>query len=89
VVALAEAGLVPGGTKRNLRAVAAVVRWAAEIPDALRFVIADAQTSGGLLVATPDAAGLLQSLAAAGVEGAAEIGEVVGEDPVGTIEVTA
>ena len=87
VVALAEAGLVPGGTKRNLHAVAATVRWDPTLPEPLRFAIGDAQTSGGLLVATPDGAGLLRALAAAGVEGAAQIGEVVAEDPEGTIEV--
>src|SRR5262245_21375752 len=67
VVALAEAGLVPGGTRRNLRAVADVVRWAEAIPEPLRAVIGDAQTSGGLLVATADAPALLRALAAAGV----------------------
>ena len=87
VVALAEAGLVPGGTKRNLQAVAAAVRWDPTLPEALRFAIGDAQTSGGLLVATPDGAGLLRAMSAAGVEGAAEIGEIVAEDPEGTIEV--
>jgi selenide,water dikinase len=88
VPALAEAGLIPGGTRRNLHAVAGTVRWDPGIPETLRFVIGDAQTSGGLLVATPDGAALLKALAAAGVEGAAEIGEIVGEDPEGTIEVT-
>jgi selenide,water dikinase len=87
VVALAEAGLIPGGTRRNLHAVAGTVRWDASIPEVLQFVIGDAQTSGGLLVATPDAPALLRALAAAGVDGAAEIGEVLAEDPTGTIEV--
>jgi selenide, water dikinase len=32
VVALAEAGLIPGGTRRNLHAVAGTVRWDASIP---------------------------------------------------------
>jgi selenide,water dikinase len=85
VIALAEAGLVPGGTKRNLKANAAVVRWDDAVAEVLRVVLSDAQTSGGLLVATPDAPALLVALAAAGVEGAARIGEVVGEDPAGTI----
>jgi selenide, water dikinase len=79
VVTLAAAGYVPGGTKRNLRAV----------PEVLRTVIGDAQTSGGLLVATPDAPGLLQALARAGVVEARLIGEITGEDPAGTIEVAA
>jgi selenide,water dikinase len=87
VLALAEAGLVPGGTKRNLHAVAATVRWDPSLPEPLRVAIGDAQTSGGLLVATPDGAGLLRALAAAGVEGAAQIGEVIAEDPEGVIEV--
>jgi selenide,water dikinase len=88
-VALAAAGFVPGGTKRNLRAVASVVRWDAAIPEPLRTVIGDAQTSGGLLVATPDVRGLLVALARAGVAEARAIGEIVGEDPAGTIEVSA
>jgi selenide, water dikinase len=87
VVALAEAGLVPGGTRRNLQAVATTVEWAPSLSEPLRFVIGDAQTSGGLLVATPHAEALLRALAAAEVSGAAQIGEVVGEDPAGTIEV--
>jgi selenide,water dikinase len=89
VVALAEAGLVPGGTRRNLRATADAVRWEPALPEPLRTVIGDAQTSGGLLVATPDGPGLLAALATAGVEGAATIGEILGEDPLGTIEVVA
>ena len=88
VVALAEAGLVPGGTRRNLHAVAGTVRWDPALSEPLRCAIGDAQTSGGLLIATPDGAGLLRALAAAGVQGAAQIGEVIAEDPDGTIEVT-
>jgi selenide,water dikinase len=87
VVALAEAGLVPGGTKRNLQAVAGTVRWDAAIPEPLRAVIGDAQTSGGLLLATPDGPGLLRALERAGVGEARQIGEVTGEDPAGPIEV--
>ena len=87
VVALAEAGLVPGGTRRNLKAVEASVQWDPAIPEPLRFVIGDAQTSGGLLVATPDAPALLAALAAAGVERAARIGEITAEDASGAIEV--
>jgi len=87
VVALAEAGLVPGGTKRNLRAVASVVRWDPAIPEPLRAVIGDAQTSGGLLIATPDWTGLLRALGRAGVAEARLIGEIVAEDASGTIAV--
>jgi selenide,water dikinase len=87
VVALAEAGYVPGGTKRNLRAVASVVQWDPRIPEPLRAVIGDAQTSGGLLVATPDGPALLGALERAGVSEARQIGEIVADDAAGTIEV--
>jgi selenide, water dikinase len=87
VVRLAEAGHVPGGTKRNLRFSATVTRWDTAIAEPLRAVLADAQTSGGLLVSTPDARALLAALERAGVGGASQIGEVVAADPAGTIEV--
>lgn len=87
VVRLAEAGHVPGGTKRNLRFSATVTRWDAAIAEPLRAVLADAQTSGGLLVSTPDARALLAALERAGVGGGSQIGEVVAADPAGTIEV--
>ena len=78
---------MPGGTRRNLRAVAGSVRWDAAIAEPLRAVIGDAQTSGGLLVATPDGPGLLRALERAGVGEARQIGEVTGEDSAGAIEV--
>jgi selenide,water dikinase len=89
VVRLAEAGMVPGGTKRNLRAIAGLARWDNAISPARRAVLADAQTSGGLLVATPDGEALLRALARAGVAEACQVGEVVAENPAGTIEILA
>jgi selenide,water dikinase len=50
---LALRGVVPGGTKRNLSAVTA--DWAEGIAEADRLLLADAQTSGGLLIAIPEA----------------------------------
>ena len=49
---LAEAGFVPGGTKRNLATVDPFVTWngASEVTRAL---LSDAQTSGGLLASCP------------------------------------
>jgi selenide,water dikinase len=89
VVDLAAAGMVPGGTTRNLKAVAAATRWDPAVSEPLRVVIGDAQTSGGLLVATPDGPALLDALARAGVAGARDVGEIVAEDPEGLIEVAA
>ena len=88
VVALAESGNVPGGTKRNLRATAASIQWDARIPESLRSVLADAQTSGGLLIATPDGDAYLRALKQAGVEGAAHVGQVLETDSAGNIEVS-
>ena len=47
---LAEQGLFPGGTRRNLEAIAARVTWNG-VPEPDRLLLCDAQTSGGLLVA--------------------------------------
>ncbi len=49
---LAARGVVPGGTKRNFEA-AAGVEWDDDIAPADRLLLADAQTSGGLLLAVP------------------------------------
>ena len=52
-VALAQAGHVPGGTTRNLADLAEDVAWTAEITEPVRTLMADSQTSGGLLLAVP------------------------------------
>jgi selenide,water dikinase len=50
---LAEAGFIPGGTERNRAAIEPVTDWEPGIPDALRTLLCDAQTSGGLLACVP------------------------------------
>jgi len=84
---LAERGILPGGSKRNFDDVAGDVRWADAVPEPLRRLLCDAQTSGGLLIAVaPDRAqGLLAELRDAGLT-AAEIGWLY-EGPPGTITV--
>jgi selenide,water dikinase len=52
-VALVQAGHVPGGTTRNLADLAEDVAWVAEISEPVRTLLADSQTSGGLLMAVP------------------------------------
>ncbi len=49
---MAEAGAIPGGTERNLAA-ADTVEWASHLTSTDRMLTADAQTSGGLLLAVP------------------------------------
>ena len=86
---LAEAGHVPGGTRRNLAAAAEYTTWDPGVDEIERLMLADAQTSGGLLLAVrPDAArGLLDALGAQHTLAAAEIGAVVAGTP-GTVHVT-
>lgn len=48
---LAERGLIPGGSRRNLEAVSPILRWAPTLSDVDQLLLADAQTSGGLLIA--------------------------------------
>ncbi len=49
VFRLIEADCVPGGSRENLRNANSVVRWDG-VPQSARFLLADAQTSGGLLL---------------------------------------
>ena len=78
VPALAEQGVVPGGTVANLEHFGAHVQFPVGLPDPVKRVLADAQTNGGLLAAVPDAAAQKaeRALARAGVD-AAIIGELV------------
>jgi selenide,water dikinase len=50
---LAEADLIPSGTRSNLRFVESHVDWG-ELSEAERLMLADAQTSGGLLIAATE-----------------------------------
>jgi len=51
---IAADGTVPGGTKRNFRSVESMVDFGV-LPPEMRTLLADAQTSGGLLLAVPQA----------------------------------
>jgi selenide, water dikinase len=79
---LADAGEVPGGTRSNERFLASRVRWPAALPAARQTLLCDAQTSGGLLIATSgtDAERLLEALRSRGVPGFV-VGELVGGEP--------
>jgi len=86
VVALAGEGVVPQGSHRNLVA-ADRVQWEG-IEEAERLVCADAQTSGGLLLAVPPDAveGVMAGLAEVGTPAAARIGRLVEGSP-GTVDI--
>jgi selenide,water dikinase len=51
---LAEEGMVPSGTRSNLSFVESHIDWG-ELTDTERLMLADAQTSGGLLIAATEA----------------------------------
>ena len=75
---LAEAGFIPGGTKRNLESVAQTTVFDASLEESTRVLLADAQTSGGLLLAIPEArvGALLDALRAEGTPAAAVVGVI-------------
>lgn len=77
---LAAQGVVPDGTKKNLRFVEPHLAW--DLPPEERLVLADAQTSGGLLLAIdPSRAPALRAALEARSVLAAEIGEAVAGEP--------
>jgi selenide,water dikinase len=76
---LAAGGVVPGGTRKNLAYLDDRVEWA-DLPSEERLVLADAQTSGGLLIAATDGVALAAALERRGVS-FAEIGRTVPGEP--------
>ena len=84
-VELALQGAVPAGTRRNLESTP--VAWGDDVPEMERVLCADAQTSGGLLLAVPEAQvrALLDALRASRTPAFRVIGEITRE--VGVIRV--
>lgn len=79
--ALADAGVLPGGSKRNAEYFGRWIDWKGSVDDATRALLTDAQTSGGLLISVPAERlpGLRQGLRRRGVL-CAEIGRIVAPD---------
>ena len=86
---LANRGVIPGGTQRNLAAAQPHVEWADDLATPDRILCVDAQTSGGLLLAVPpeNLAPLLAALREAETPAAAVIGRLK-EGPVGHVRVS-
>jgi selenide,water dikinase len=84
----AEMGMVPAGTYANRNYCQRSLTVDPGVPAPLQDILADAQTSGGLLIAVAEdrVEALLGRLDAKGVAGAAVIGEVT-SGPQGTIRV--
>ncbi|MCX6247025.1 MAG: selenide, water dikinase SelD [Bacteroidetes bacterium] len=53
VWALAAMNMIPGGTRNNLQYVEEITDWDEGVPELAKVILADAQTSGGLLIALP------------------------------------
>ena len=53
VLALIGKDCVPGGTRQNLETARGITVFEGAVPDTLRLLLADAQTSGGLLLCVP------------------------------------
>jgi selenide, water dikinase len=66
---LARSGVVPGGTERNHASVDPHVDWGS-LPPPEQLLLADAQTSGGLLIATREPDALVAALEARAVPNA-------------------
>ncbi len=81
-------GVAPGGTHANWRFLADWVTWGPDVTKDEQLLLADAQTSGGLLMAVPPgrADDLVAALIARGTPAAAIVGEIV-DGPSGRIEV--
>ncbi len=68
-IELANAGIIPGGTKDNMAFLGERLQWDDDVPEAVRYLLCDAQTSGGLLISLPekDAANLSEKLQEANI----------------------
>lgn len=79
---LAKEGIVPGGTRANLKYVKDKIIWEDNFSEEEKLVLADAQTSGGLLISVQKEKSqeMLDRLSKSkGVLSAAQIGEIVEE----------
>lgn len=76
---LIEAGFVPGGSKKNLEDVSPYVKFAENVSSASKLLMADAQTSGGLLlsVAPDNVAAVIEILEEHNSLCVAEIGSII------------
>lgn len=75
---LAAQGVAPEGSKKNLAAARAILTVAEHVADADVLVLADAQTSGGLLlaIAEENAGDLVSALRKAGEDSASVVGRI-------------
>jgi cysteine desulfurase len=75
---LAAMNMIPGGTHNNLEFIADIVDWEKSVPELAKLILADAQTSGGLLITVPGiyAEKFIERCLEAGISDAAVIGSI-------------
>lgn len=75
---LAAMNMIPGGTRNNLQFVEDIVKWDKNVPELAKIILADAQTSGGLLITLPEkeANKFIEKCRLAGISDAVIIGEI-------------
>jgi len=80
---LISANVVPGGTRDNLAYVEPHMIWGEAVSQTQKLLLADAQTSGGLLIAVPSERleALLEALDERGVDPVAHIGQFTQPGP--------
>ncbi|MEA3444554.1 MAG: selenide, water dikinase SelD [Bacteroidota bacterium] len=78
---MAAAGVLPGGTKDNRLYVEHIVNFDATISENMQYILCDAQTSGGLLIAVSekDSESLLSDLHSSGIKEACIVGKISGK----------
>lgn len=86
----AKTGLIPPGSKRNRTFQEGKISFSSDIPDWKRWIVFDAQTSGGLILSArpQETDSILRRLHEEGMEEARVIGTVM-EDPEGRIVINS
>jgi cysteine desulfurase len=76
---LAAMNIIPGGTRNNLQFVEDVMEWNENVPELAKIILADAQTSGGLLITLPakKADKFIEQCRLAGISDAVAIGNII------------
>ncbi len=77
-VEMVRRDVIPGGTDANMDYLKDRVIWDDKVGSILRIILCDAQTSGGLLVATPElnASEMVKQLRKSGIDHASIIGKI-------------
>jgi cysteine desulfurase NifS/selenium donor protein len=77
-VEMVRRDVIPGGTDANMDYLKDRIIWDDKVSSILRIILCDAQTSGGLLVATPElnAAEMVKQLRKSGIDHATVIGKI-------------